>query len=138
METLKQIIGRLGGDPFEILATAPDADFAVLRKNYRTLALKYHPDRNKEEAATERFIKINRAYEFLEEESNRRLYADHIRALEEQRQRVQAMDAERRNLIEDLKRREEDHVRTREDMQAEARRRKEFFERKEREEEERE
>lgn len=52
METLKEIIIRLGGDPYEILATPPDADFAILKKNYRTLALKYHPDRNKEEEAT--------------------------------------------------------------------------------------
>jgi curved DNA-binding protein CbpA len=82
METLKQIIERLGGDPYAILQTPPEADFAILRKNYRMLALKYHPDRNKEDEATETFIKINRAYEFLEEEVNRRLYADHIRAIE--------------------------------------------------------
>jgi curved DNA-binding protein CbpA len=82
METLKEVILRLGGDPYEILTTPCDADFAVLKKNYRMLALKYHPDRNKDEEATEMFIKINRAYEFLEEEPNRRLYADHIRSLE--------------------------------------------------------
>jgi hypothetical protein len=46
------------------------------------------------------------------------------------------MDSERRTLIETLKRREEDHVKAKEDLQAEAKRRKEFFERKEREEEE--
>lgn len=48
MESLKEIIGRLGGDPYEILATPSDADFALLKKNYRALALKYHPDRNKD------------------------------------------------------------------------------------------
>ena len=42
--------------------TEPSADFSQLKKNYRSLALKYHPDRNKDEEATEQFIKINRAY----------------------------------------------------------------------------
>ena len=112
------------------MGTPSEADFAILRKNYRTLALKYHPDRNKEEEATEKFIKINRAYEFLEEEANRKLYAEHIRAIEEQRQRIESMDAERRVLIEDLKRREEEHLRAKADMQAEVKRRKEFFDKK--------
>jgi molecular chaperone DnaJ len=62
METLKEIIQKLEGDPYEILNTEPSADFLQLKKNYRSLALKYHPDRNKEEEATEQFIKINRAY----------------------------------------------------------------------------
>lgn len=47
METLKEIIVRLEGDPYEILNTPPSADFAALKKNYRSLALLYHPDRNK-------------------------------------------------------------------------------------------
>jgi hypothetical protein len=40
------------------------------------------------------------------------------------------MDAERRVLIEDLKRREEEHLRAKADMQAEVKRRKEFFDKK--------
>jgi curved DNA-binding protein CbpA len=99
METLKEIMEKLGGDPYDILNTPPAGEFALLKKNYRMLALKYHPDRNKDDEATERFIKINRAYEFLEIENNRKLYADHIRAIEEQKQRIEAMGAERRILI---------------------------------------
>ena len=93
MESLNEIIGRLGGDPYEILVTPSDADFALLKKNYRALALKYHPDRNKDQDATERFIKINRAYQFLEDEANRRLYAEHIKAIKDQRIRIETMDA---------------------------------------------
>ena len=59
-----------------------------MKKSFRILALKYHPDRNKEEEATHIFIKISRAYEFLSEEENRKLYADHIKSIEEQRQKI--------------------------------------------------
>ena len=52
-----------------------------MKKNYRLMALKFHPDRNKDEEATEKFIKINKAYEFLEAEANRELYARHINAI---------------------------------------------------------
>ena len=46
------------------------------------MALKYHPDRNKDAEATEKFIKINKAYEFLELEANRQLYSNHIKAIQ--------------------------------------------------------
>ena len=35
-------------DPYELLNTSPEAPFSELKKNYRVLALKYHPDRNKD------------------------------------------------------------------------------------------
>lgn len=46
MQELKNLISDLGADPYEILATDPKSDIAVLRKNYRNLAIKYHPDKN--------------------------------------------------------------------------------------------
>jgi curved DNA-binding protein CbpA len=41
-------MARLDGiDPYDMLEAKPTDDFLALKKNYRALALKYHPDRNK-------------------------------------------------------------------------------------------
>ena len=45
------------------------------------MARKYHPDRNKDAEAKRNFIKIKEAYAFLELESNRQLYSNHIKAI---------------------------------------------------------
>ena len=63
-----------------------------MKKNYRMLALKYHPDRNKSDEATKNFIQISRAYEFLDKEENRLLYAQHAKAIREQQERLAAMN----------------------------------------------
>ena len=38
------------------------------------MALKYHPDRNKEEGAEEKFKKISKAYDILSDEEKRSSY----------------------------------------------------------------
>ncbi len=41
-------MGKLDGvDPYDMLETQLTEDFLTLKKNYRQLALRYHPDRNK-------------------------------------------------------------------------------------------
>ena len=52
-------------DYYEILGIDKHADAQAIKKAFRKLAKKYHPDINKEEGATEKFQKINSAYEFL-------------------------------------------------------------------------
>jgi hypothetical protein len=47
----------------EIELTKLDHDY--IKKKYRKMALKWHPDRNTEENAKEKFQKINEAYEYL-------------------------------------------------------------------------
>jgi DnaJ domain len=57
----------MAGDYYEMLGVSRDADKEEIKRAYRRLARKYHPDVNKEEGAEERFKEINRAYEVLSE-----------------------------------------------------------------------
>ncbi len=61
-------------DYYEVLGISRDADKDELKRAYRRLARKYHPDVNKEDGAEERFKEINRAYEVLSEPELRARY----------------------------------------------------------------
>jgi molecular chaperone DnaJ len=61
-------------DYYEMLGVARDADKEELKRAYRRLARKYHPDVNKEPGAEDRFKEINRAYEVLSEPETRARY----------------------------------------------------------------
>jgi DnaJ-class molecular chaperone len=61
---------------YEILGVAKDADDGAIKKAYRSLSLKYHPDRNQSEDAVGKIREINEAYEILSDSSKRRDY-DH-------------------------------------------------------------
>ncbi len=52
-------------DYYEILGVARSASAADLKSAYRKLALKWHPDKNKESGAEAKFKEINEAYEVL-------------------------------------------------------------------------
>eukprot|EP00892_Ulva_mutabilis_P005332 jgi/Ulvmu1/3170/UM015_0211.1 len=68
-----------GKDYYQLLGVQKGADDSQLKKAYRKLALKYHPDKaegtaeEKEEAA-KKFADINHAYEVLSDEDKRRIY----------------------------------------------------------------
>jgi len=57
----------MASDYYEILGVTRNADKEELKRAYRRLARKYHPDVNKEPGAEDRFKEINRAYEVLSE-----------------------------------------------------------------------
>ena len=53
-------------DYYEILAVPKNADAAEIKKAYRKLAVKYHPDKNPgDNTAEEKFKELGQAYEAL-------------------------------------------------------------------------
>jgi len=62
------------GDYYDTLGVARDANKEDIKRAYRRLARKYHPDVNREPGAEEKFKDINRAYEVLSEDEMRARY----------------------------------------------------------------
>ncbi|MBB3043859.1 molecular chaperone DnaJ [Nocardioides sp. LMS-CY] len=61
-------------DLYELLGVDRDADADAVKKAYRRLARKYHPDVNPDPDAQERFKEISRAYEVLSDPQKRAAY----------------------------------------------------------------
>lgn len=61
-------------DYYEILGISRDASKDEIKKAYRRLALKYHPDKNNTEEAEEKFKQISEAYAVLSDDQKRRQY----------------------------------------------------------------
>jgi len=62
-------------DYYEVLGVAKDADENTIKRAYRKLAMKYHPDRNPDDkAAAENFREVTEAYEVLTDDSKRARY----------------------------------------------------------------
>ncbi len=62
-------------DFYDVLGVARDVDAAEMKKAYRSLAMKYHPDRNQgDETAEQNFKEINEAYDVLRDDQKRAAY----------------------------------------------------------------
>lgn len=68
-------------DFYAVLGVAKDADSDTIKKAYRSLAKKYHPDRNPDDAvAAEKFKEVGEAYAVLSDAKDRQQY-DAIRSM---------------------------------------------------------
>ncbi|MYA60473.1 MAG: DnaJ domain-containing protein [Chloroflexi bacterium] len=61
-------------DYYEVLEVPRNANEEDIKKAFRRKALEYHPDRNREDGATERFKEINEAYQVLSDPETRARY----------------------------------------------------------------
>ena len=62
-------------DYYDVLGCGKDAQEAELKKAYRRLAMKYHPDRNQDNpAAEDQFKEAKEAYEILSDSDKRAAY----------------------------------------------------------------
>jgi len=64
-------------DYYEVLGISKDTHINEIKSQYRILALKFHPDRNKSSEAADHFKEISEAYAVLSDTKKRQLYDQH-------------------------------------------------------------
>merc|ERR1712154_42149 len=67
-------IVNMGKDYYKILGVARGASEEEIKKAYRKLALKYHPDKNQTTGAEEKFKEIGEAYDVLSDSKKKQIY----------------------------------------------------------------
>ncbi len=68
-------------DYYEILEVSRSCSGSELKKSYRKLAMKYHPDRNPDDqAAEDKFKELSEAYEVLKDHDKRSIYDQYGKA----------------------------------------------------------
>ena len=65
-------------EPYKVLGVHRRATAQEIRKAYKAMAREWHPDKNSDPGAEERFIEITKAYELLSDPERRRNYDNKV------------------------------------------------------------
>jgi DnaJ-class molecular chaperone len=71
------LLSVVNADFYKLLGISRKATLKEIKKGYRQKSLEFHPDKNKEEGASDKFAEIARAYEVLSDESKKSIYDQH-------------------------------------------------------------
>jgi molecular chaperone DnaJ len=74
VNTEQDITMAVKRDYYEVLGVPRDASSEDIKKSFRKLAFQYHPDRNPDNGAADKFKEINEAYEVLSDTDKRASY----------------------------------------------------------------
>merc|ERR1712107_98064 len=75
---LEELKLKMGKDYYTILGVSRGASDDEIKKAYRKLALKYHPDKNQSPGAEERFKEICEAYDVLSDSRKKQIYDQYV------------------------------------------------------------
>ncbi|ODV92201.1 hypothetical protein CANCADRAFT_83975 [Tortispora caseinolytica NRRL Y-17796] len=103
-----EVFKTKGLDPYEVLniENTDTVTDSLVKKSYRSLALKYHPDKNPDDSAREQFELISLAYDILTDPETRKQVDESRKARIIQIERDKALDSKRRQMKRDLEQRE--------------------------------
>ncbi|TDL25859.1 DnaJ-domain-containing protein [Rickenella mellea] len=71
------IIYVAAADLYKTLGVPRSASDSEIKKAYKKMSLKYHPDKNKDPGAEEKFVEVAYAYEVLSDSTKRQIYDRH-------------------------------------------------------------
>ena len=64
----------MGKDYYKVLGVPRTANEVEIKKGYRKMALKYHPDKNKSPNAEDKFKEVSEAYDVLSDKGKKEIY----------------------------------------------------------------
>jgi curved DNA-binding protein CbpA len=110
METLEKNLKELNNENlYKILHIEKNKDPEIVKRAYKKMIKKYHPDKNKEKNTVEIFEKIRKAYEILQNVELKALYDSYLDRKDEKAKRIKIFSEKRKSFADDLKRREEEN-----------------------------
>ena len=74
LSVVSSLIDSTEGDHYAVLGVRRGDDSKTIKKSYKKLAMKYHPDHNSDEGAREKFMEIQKSYGILSDDDKRRTY----------------------------------------------------------------